>query len=126
MDAPLMLKILKVLIPVFLLNACSTMPSGPSVLILPGAGDDYALYHKGDLLCRQLAHTQMATSQGKSKSKEERQQDYDLVYIQCMYGKVNRVPVPAELIHETQEEWHPPPPPNMPALPQPASPKPSQ
>ena len=36
-----MLKTLKVLIPVFLLNACSSMPSGPSVLVLPGTGKDY-------------------------------------------------------------------------------------
>jgi hypothetical protein len=51
-------------------------------------------------------------------SKEEAQQNYDIVYIQCMYSKGHRVPVPAELMYDTQQEWRPPPPPNMPAPPQ--------
>ena len=118
-----MLQILKILIPVFLLSACSTMPSGPSVLVLPGTGKDYNSFHNDDLACRQLAHDQIATSQEYPDSKEEGQQNYDINYIQCMYGKGNRVPVPGELMYNTRQEWHPPPPPNMPAPPQTISPE---
>lgn len=114
-----MLKILKVLVPVFLLNACSTMPSGPNVLVLPGTGKDFTQFHKDDQACRQLARTQVATLQEEPDSKEEGQQNYDIIYIQCMYGKRERVPVPGELMYETQQEWHSPPPPGMPAPPPP-------
>ena len=120
-----MLKILKVLIPVFLLSACSTMPSGPSVLTLPGTGKDFTQFHNDDLMCRQLAQTQIAAAQEEPDSKEEGQQYYDIVYIQCMYSKGDRVPVPGELMYDTQKEWHPPPPPDMPAPPQYTSPEPS-
>jgi hypothetical protein len=126
-EASQMLKILKVLIPILLLSACSTMPSGPSVLALPGTGKDFNQFHKDDLMCRQLAYTQIATAQEEPASKEEGQQYYDIVYIQCMYGKGDRVPVPGELMYDTQKEWHPPPPPppDMPAPPQYTNPEPS-
>lgn len=119
-----MRKILKVLIPVFLLSACSTMPSGPSVLVLPGTGKDFERFHKDDLMCRQLAHEQIATAPEGPDSKEEGQQNYDINYIQCMYGKGDRVPVPGELMYDTRQQWHTPPPPDMPAPAQPTSPEP--
>jgi hypothetical protein len=122
---PKMLQILKVLISVFLLSACSTMPSGPSVLVLPGTGKDFTQFHNDDLMCRQLAHAQIVTSQEEPDSKEEGQQNYDIIYIQCMYGKGDRVPVPGELMYDTRQEWHPPPPPDMPAPPHSTSPEPS-
>jgi hypothetical protein len=118
-----MLQILKIIIPVFLLSACSTMPSGPSVLVLPGAGKDFNSFHKDDLMCRQIAHEQIVTAPEDPDSKEEGQQNYDINYIQCMYGKGNRVPVPGELMYDTRQEWHTPPPPNMPAPPQTISPE---
>ena len=121
-----MLQILKILIPVFLLVACQAMPSGPSVLVLPGTGKDFNLFHNDDLMCRQLAHTQVETSKAEPDSKEEGQQNYDIGYIQCMYAKGHRVPVPGELMYDTRNEWHTPPPPNMPAPPQAIVPVPSQ
>jgi hypothetical protein len=119
-----MLQILKILILVFMLSACSTMPSGPSVLALPGTGKDFNHFHSDDVMCRQLAHEQIATAPEEPDSKEEGQQNYDINYIQCMYGKGNRVPVPGELMYDTRQEWHSPPPPNMPAPPQTTSPEP--
>jgi hypothetical protein len=113
-----MLRILIILIFVFLLGACSTMPSGPSVLALPGTGKNFDLFHNDDLTCKQFVHAQIAASQKEPDSKEEAQQDYDIGYIQCMYGKGHRVPVPEEVMYGTQQEWHSPPPPNMPAPPQ--------
>jgi hypothetical protein len=120
-----MLQILTVLIVVFLLSACSTMPRGPSVLVLPGMGKNFDRFHNDDLMCRQLAHTQIETSQREPDSKEEGQQSFDIIYIQCMYGKGHRVPVPEALMYNTLHEWHSPPPPDMPAPPQTTSPAPS-
>ncbi|TAK60266.1 hypothetical protein [Methylobacter sp.] len=110
-----MLKILTVLIFVFLLDACSTMPSGPGVLALPGTDKNFNVFHNDDLACRQFVHTQISTLQEEPDSKEEAQQNYDIGYIQCMYGKGHRVPVPEELMYSAQQGWYPPPPPNMPA-----------
>lgn len=119
-----MLQILTILISVFLLNACSTMPSGPSILVLPGIDKNFDQFHNDDLACKQLSHRQIATSQQEPDSKEEAQQDYDISYIQCMYGKGHRIPVPDELMYNSQLEWFPPPPPDMPAPPQAAGPEP--
>jgi hypothetical protein len=125
MEARQMLQILIILFSTFLISACSTMPSGPSVLVLPGTGKSFEQFHNDDLMCRQLAHTQTATLQKEPDSTEEGQQNYDIVYIQCMYSKEHRVPVPGGLLYDTRQEWHTPPPPNMPAPPQTTSPGPS-
>jgi len=118
-----MLQILTILISVFLLSACSTMPSGPSILALPGAGKNFDQFHNDDLSCRQLSHSQVATSQQEPDSKEEAQQDYDIIYIQCMYGKGHKVPVPGNLMYNARDDWHPPPPPGMTAPRQSARPR---
>jgi hypothetical protein len=107
---------------VFLLNACSTMPSGPGVLSLPGTGKSFEQFHNDDLTCRQRVHEQIAAAQKEPDSKEEGQQIYDIDYIQCMYGKGHRVPVPGDLMYDTQQDWNPPPPPDLPAPPQTTSP----
>lgn len=122
-----MLQILTILIFVFLLDACSTMPSGPSVLALPGTAKSFDLFRSDDLMCKQYVHAQIESSQNEPDSKEEAQQNYDIGYIQCMYGKGHRVPVPGDLMYSTQQEWQLPPPPNMPPPPQAQPPaKPSQ
>ncbi len=97
-----------------MLSSCSTMPTGPSVLVLPGTGKDFPQFHNDETMCRQLASSQLAGSKNKPDSDEEGQQAYDIVYIQCMYGKGHRVPVPGDMTYDTRQEWHPPPPPNMP------------
>jgi hypothetical protein len=106
-----------ILISVFFLSACATMPSGPSVLVLPGTGKSYDQFHTDDQTCRQLAHTQITTSPKQPSDSDEGQQNYDIIYIQCMYGKGHRVPVPGELMYDTQQDWNPPPPANMPSPP---------
>jgi len=58
-----MLQIPIILFSVFLLSACSTIPSGPSVLVLPGSGKNFDQFHNDDLACRQLIHTQLSTLQ---------------------------------------------------------------
>ncbi|MGH8549423.1 MAG: hypothetical protein ACRERU_12660 [Methylococcales bacterium] len=99
----------------FVLCSCSTLPGGPSVLVLPGTGKDLSEFRNDDVGCRQLAHGQIARMVEEPDSDEEGQPDYDIVYVQCMYGKGHRVPVPKEIMYYTRQEWHPPPPPNMPA-----------
>lgn len=43
------------LIGVALLGACTTMPSGPSVLVLPGTGRSFDQFRGDDMDCRQYA-----------------------------------------------------------------------
>ena len=38
-----------------LLTACATLPTGPSVLVLPGTGKDFAQFQADDAVCRQWA-----------------------------------------------------------------------
>ncbi|MGR9013662.1 MAG: hypothetical protein ACU83U_08460 [Gammaproteobacteria bacterium] len=103
-----MLQILTFIISIFLLNACSTVPSTPSVLVLPGTGKNFEQFRNDDLRCRQLVHVDIAVSQNKPDSKEEGQQSYDIGYIQCMYSKGHQVPVSGEFMYDIQQEWHPP------------------
>ena len=66
------------------LAACSTLPSGPSVLVLPGADKDFQRFHNDDMACRQFVQGQLAGAPQKPSSREEGQQRYDIDYIQCM------------------------------------------
>ncbi|MGZ5045002.1 MAG: hypothetical protein ACXV8P_09445, partial [Methylobacter sp.] len=120
--------ILIIIISAFLLSACSTMPSGPSVLVLPSADKNFDQFHNEDQLCRNLTHKQVAAAQEDIDSKDEAQQNYDIVYIQCMYSKGHQVPVPGVMYGMQQEEELDQPPPadapmDMPAPPQATNPK---
>lgn len=44
------------------LAACSSMPSGPNVMVLPGKGVSFEQFRADDLLCRQFAASQAGTS----------------------------------------------------------------
>ncbi len=122
-----MKKNLTILFAAGVLGACSTMPSGPSVLALPSADKKFDEFRNDDLQCRQFAHTQVASLQQQPDSKEEGQKDYDILYIQCMYSKGDRVPIPVPLppglTYDTGDELHPPPPPDLPAPPQAPAPE---
>ncbi len=50
-----MLKSSIVLPLLFLLGACATMPSGPSLMALPGSGKDFNQFRASDLECRRHA-----------------------------------------------------------------------
>lgn len=47
------------LAPVLLLGACTTIPSGPNVLVLPGTGKSFDQFRMDDMSCRQFAHFQL-------------------------------------------------------------------
>jgi hypothetical protein len=41
------------------LGGCTVMPSGPSVLVLPGSGKNFDEFRGDDMTCRQFAHQQL-------------------------------------------------------------------
>src|SRR5208282_2871650 len=54
------LKFLLLVLPVLLtVSACTTMPSGPSMLTLPGSGKSFDQFRADDLDCRQYANLQV-------------------------------------------------------------------
>lgn len=92
----------------FSLSACSTMPNGPSVLVLPGEGRPYAQFHEEDLKCREAARTQVLASPDRASTKDEAQHRYNNDYLQCMFGFGHRIPLPTESLQESFDECYPP------------------
>lgn len=43
----------------FFLSACVSLPSGPNVMVLPGAGKPFDQFQVDDTVCRQYAHGQV-------------------------------------------------------------------
>ncbi len=44
------------------LSACSTMPSGPSAMVLPGTGKSFDQFRADDFSCRNYAQAQVGTT----------------------------------------------------------------
>jgi len=52
-----------------LLGACTTMPSGPGVMVLPGSGKNFDQFRADDMECRQYASNQInGTPDGAAES----------------------------------------------------------
>jgi hypothetical protein len=157
-----------------LLGACAVLPTGPSVMALPGTGQSFDAFRIDDNDCRQFAYaqvggvtTQSAANQaavgsavvgtalgaaagaalggsegaaigagmgllagsayGSSSawgSGYATQRQYDNAYVQCMYAKGHRVPVPAGMVSQqppvrSGSAGIPPPPPGAPPPPPP-------
>ena len=98
-----------------LLGACATAPTEPTVLALPGTGKSLQQFNTDDLECRQGTRPRPE----ESGSWTEQQRRYDFAYIQCMYAKGHRVPVPGQYIGAPAGSSPPPPPP--PSQPKPDS-----
>jgi hypothetical protein len=49
-----------------LLSACATVPTGPSVMVLPGVGKPFDQFQVDDVLCRQYAETQTGVPPGEA------------------------------------------------------------
>jgi len=49
-----------------LLSACATVPTGPSVMVLPGSGKSFEQFQMDDGVCRQWAQEQTGTSANKA------------------------------------------------------------
>lgn len=50
--------IIPALLPALLLGACASVPSGPSVMALPGSGKSFEEFRRDDIDCRQYARAQ--------------------------------------------------------------------
>jgi hypothetical protein len=127
------------------LSACVSVPTGPSVLVLPGTGRSFDEFRSDEMVCRAYAMEQNGGASAQQRSRESAatsaavgtavgavagaavgghqgaavgggaglvvgsiagidsgqqsaygsQRQYDNLYIQCMYAKGHRVPVPA-------------------------------
>ena len=44
------------------MSGCATMPTGPSVTVLPGSGKSFEAFQSDDFACRQWANQQVGTS----------------------------------------------------------------
>lgn len=158
-----------------LLGACTVLPTGPSVMVLPGTGQPFERFRADDVECRQYAQYQTGGKTAGESAKESAvtsaavgtavgalagaaiggnskgaavgagaglllgsatgsdaarastvgtQRQYDNAYIQCMYAKGHRVPVPANMSYsapvrssvqnQPQDPAIPPPPPGAP------------
>ncbi len=97
-------------------GACTAMPSGPSVMVLPGSNKTFDQFIGDDRNCRQFAlgrvggvsspqtssTAAVSSSQvGASNSSDpgySAQYRYDSAYIQCMYASGHRVPVYGQML----------------------------
>jgi Glycine-zipper domain len=52
-----------------LLSACATVPTGPSVMVLPGVGKPFDQFQVDDMLCRQYAQTQTGVPPGEAGTR---------------------------------------------------------
>lgn len=160
-----------------LLGACTVLPSGPGVMVLPGTGQSIERFRDDDAACRQFAFIRIGGKSAQGASRESAvtsaavgtavgamagaaiggnaqgaavgagtgllvgsavgsdaartsgygtQRQYDNAYIQCMYAKGHRVPVPGNVSYskpvKAVEAGIPPPPPGTPPPPPPGVP----
>jgi hypothetical protein len=51
------------------LGACATIPTGPSVMVLPGFGKSFEQFQADDAICRQWANQQTGTTTGQAAAQ---------------------------------------------------------
>jgi hypothetical protein len=51
------------------LGACATIPTGPSVMVLPGGGKSFEQFQADDAMCRQWAYQQTGTTPGQAANE---------------------------------------------------------
>ena len=86
------------------LLACSTTPSGPSTLVLPGPGKNETQFRTDDAGCRRFSHAQLASISRQPQSLDEGQVQFDITYLQCMYAKGHLIPMPGSVIGDAYAE----------------------
>jgi len=52
-----------------LLSACATVPTGPSVMALPGSGRSFPEFQNDDAVCRSWASQQIGTTPGRAAAE---------------------------------------------------------
>jgi hypothetical protein len=112
------------------LSACTVAPTGPGILALPGAGKSLEQFQADDAECRGYATGRAGAPGGAASTYEDAQRRYDFGYLQCMYAKGHKVPVPGAYAGAPRGNVPPPPPPPSPAAaasaPAPEEPAPTQ
>jgi hypothetical protein len=98
-----------------LLGACSTTPSGPSALVLPGQKANETDFRKDDKSCRAFAHQELASTAHKPQTLDEAQLHFDINYLQCMYTKGHLIPISGEILTDKNGSVVLPPPDALPA-----------
>ena len=58
-----------VLIVALVVSGCASVPTGPSVMVLPGSGKSFEVFQTDDAVCRQWAAQQTGTSPGKASTE---------------------------------------------------------
>jgi hypothetical protein len=53
----------------FALGGCATLPTGPSVMVLPGSGKSFDQFQTDDIVCRQWASQQIGMSPQETANK---------------------------------------------------------
>src|SRR3989441_6140958 len=53
---------------VLVLSACATIPTGPTVMVLPGNGKSFEQFQGDDVICRQWALQQTGTTTGNAST----------------------------------------------------------
>ncbi len=169
------LKKLSLVASVFFLGACTIMPNGPNVMVLPGSGMSTERFRADDYVCRDFAMAQIGGRSSQQAANQAAigsavvgtaigavagaaiggnqgaavgagagllvggavgsdaarssgygsQRQYDNAYIQCMYTKGHRVPVPANVAYSkpvrASDAGIPPPPSGSPPPPPPGA-----
>jgi len=113
-------------------QSCASIPTGPSVLVLPGTGLSLDQFNRDNIICQQFAKQQIGGTQSQIEinsdhsnsansrsSMYEDQFHYDIAYIQCMYAKGHQVPVYGQLTGVTPAQATSPYPPVPPFAPKP-------
>jgi hypothetical protein len=54
---------------IVVLSGCATIPSGPSVMVLPGGGKGFDQFQADDAVCRQWASQQVGTTPGQASTQ---------------------------------------------------------
>lgn len=116
---------LSVLLVTSFLTACASMPTGPSMMALPGSGKNFDKFRNDDNQCRQFAYERVNETSADNTSEYVNQQRYDTSYVQCMYAQGHRVPVYGQFTdgpikngnNENLNKSIPPPPPGKPPPP---------
>ena len=109
------------LLALLVLGGCATLPTGPSVMVLPGAGKPFEEFQADDVTCRQWASQSIGTAPQEVANQNtasgaaigagsgllvgtaeganagqaagrDAQRRYDYAYMQCMHAKGNQIP----------------------------------
>jgi hypothetical protein len=90
--APMGMRWRMLLLGLGMLNACTVVPTGPYVLVLPAVGKSMDVFQAEEGECRSYARQQLGGTPEQAASARLLQVQYDRAYVQCMYAKGNVVP----------------------------------